>query len=611
MSASETNRTFSAGTAAASPAGTPAGTRLGDYVVGAPLWRLRIADGYQAQRGVNGQTTAAMLYIVHPAIAANADVRQQLIEGVRTAAALPAHPNVVKTIAAGLTGDVLWVAVESTDGNCLRDLLAAKPDHRFDPKIAGNLGKAIAGPLATMAHGAFASESVVINRQGVVRIADFALARGTAAAMSAKLIAGSGAWAPEITAGSKASESADVYGLGALLYEVLVGGPLRTGGPRPSEAVPGTSQQIDEVIARACHRDPPRRFGSLLSFGEVISEALGQGGALTELTRAIGATPTSTPLPRATPVTTGIASAAPKMQHGSTTNPHTPAPITLRKMIRDPALEKALAAAMTDTSEKWLVTKKALDYGPFSLADVVQQIDKGEIVADHIIADKDTGARAQVGEHPLLGAMVAQAQQRINDARRAQAEVSMQTSAKRAGAALYVTIALGVAAAAVAVYFVVQKARGSSATKVETVSTLGAGSLSVNVSLPKAPPKRPKTGAGGNTGTRTNDVPANGSEDLTLDMSGDDEESSPPLEMSTVYNVYSRAGGALGGCLQANGERSANIFMIIDGPSGKVTLVRVNGKNAGGLQGCISRTMRGLKFPAAGSRTKAEFEISM
>ena len=107
MSASETNRTF------------PAGTRLGDYVVGAPLWRLRIADGYQAQRAVQGQTTAAVLYIVHPAVAANADVRQQLIEGVRTAAALPAHPNVVKTIAAGLTGDVLWVAVEAIDGNCL------------------------------------------------------------------------------------------------------------------------------------------------------------------------------------------------------------------------------------------------------------------------------------------------------------------------------------------------------------------------------------------------------------------------------------------------------------------------------------------------------------
>lgn len=578
----------------------PSGTRLGDYVIGAPLWRMRIADGYQAQRLVNGQPSGAVLYIVHPAIAAHPDVKQELIAGVRAAAGQPAHPNVVKTLAAGLTGDVLWVAVEPIDGNCLRDLLAAKADRRFDPKIAGNVGKAIAAPLSTQPHGAFAAESVVINRQGVIRIADFALAQGTCAAMRAKLIPSSGAWAPEVVAGHPPADASDVYGLGALLYEILVGGPLRTGGPRPSEAVPGTSVQIDEVIARACHRDPVSRFGSLLSFGEVIGEALGHGGALTELTRAVGATPTSTQIPR--PV---VAAAAPA------TTP-TPVPAPVRAIIRDPALEKALAVAMADTSEKWLVTKNGLDYGPFSLADVVQQIDKGEIVAGHTIADKDTGARAQVGEHPLLGAMVGQAQQRINDARRAQAEVSAQTKAKRAGAALYVTIALGVAAAAVAVYFIVQKARGSSETKVETVSTLGAGSLPVNVSLPKAPPKRPKSsGGGGGGGNRDNSNPANGSEDLTLDMSGDDDSSSPPLDMSTVYSVYSKAGGALGGCLQSNGEHTAAIGMIIDGPTGKVTFVRVNGKTSGGLQACINRTMRGLKFPAAGSRTRAEFEISM
>jgi hypothetical protein len=78
-----------------------------------------------------------------------------------------------------------------------------------------------------------------------------------------------------------------------------------------------------------------------------------------------------------------------------------------------------------------------------------------------------------------------------------------------------------------------------------------------------------------------------------------------------VYKVYSRVGGQLGGCLQSNGERSANIAIIIDGPSGKVNFVKVNGKTSGGLQGCLNRTLRSLKFPEAGSRTRAEFEIAM
>jgi hypothetical protein len=569
-----------------------ANTRLGDYVVGAPLWRMRIADAYHAQRLVNGKPSPAMLYVAHPEIAGNSTVRDELIGGVRSAAALPEHPHVVKTIAAGLTGDVLWVAVDAMDGSCLRDLLAAKADRRFEPRIAGNLGYAIAGGLGLSPHGALASESIVVNRQGAVKIADLALAQGTRAALRAGLIASNGSYAPEVLRGQSPTDISDVYGLGALLYETMVGVALANGGPRPSEAVVGTSPQIDEVIARACHRDPPRRFGSLVSFGEVIAEALGHGGALTDLTRGVSATPTPTSVPRA-----------------KASSPSIP----LAAISRDPAIEKALHAALGDGSEKWLVTKKNLDYGPFSLADVVSQIDKGEIVADHVIADKDTGAQALVGEHPLLGAMVAAAQQRINDARRAQAEVSAQTKAKRAGAAFYVTIALGVAAAAVAVYFIVQKARGSSETKVETVSTLGAGSINVNVSLPKAPPKRPKNSgvSGQRSGTNNSGSTPNGSEDQNLDMSGDDDESSPPLDMSTVYNVYSKAGGALGGCLQSNSERSANIGMIIDGPSGRVTFLKVNGKSSGGLQGCINRVMRGLKFPSAGSRTRAEFEIAM
>ena len=33
-------------------------------------------------------------------------------------------------------------------------------------------------------------------------------------------------------------------------------------------------------------------------------------------------------------------------------------------------VDRALAAALADTNEKWLISKGRLDYGPFSLADV-------------------------------------------------------------------------------------------------------------------------------------------------------------------------------------------------------------------------------------------------
>ena len=44
--------------------------------------------------------------------------------------------------------------------------------------------------------------------------------------------------------------------------------------------MPDVNKQIDEVVARACHRDPEKRFGRVDVLGEVVSEALNRGGAL-------------------------------------------------------------------------------------------------------------------------------------------------------------------------------------------------------------------------------------------------------------------------------------------------------------------------------------------
>jgi hypothetical protein len=134
------------------------------------------------------------------------------------------------------------------------------------------------------------------------------------------------------------------------------------------------------------------------------------------------------------------------------------------------------------------------------------------------------------------------------------------------------------------------------------------------VSEPKKPPPR-KTGggggrrpAGGNGGGAFNQ----GSENLALDMSDEGDEGSETLDMGRVYQTYSRYGGQLGGCLQSTGERAANIYINITGPTGRVSFVRVNGKTGGPLVNCIGRVVRGMQFPKInGPRTRAEFDISM
>ncbi len=600
------------------------GFMLGEYRLGAPLWPLRIADAYRG----DGPKGPATLYVIHARIAADAAVRDQIIAGTRFAAGLPEHRHLVRTIAAGLTGDILWIATEEVDGSLVRDLLPKKRQSSrttgaggLGTRATGNLVTGIAGALTEQVHGALADESIAVNRTGRVRVIDLALAPGTLAAIAARLIPPSSSIAPELAAGGTPTTASDVYGIGALLYEALVGQPLERGGPRPSDVVEGVNLQLDEVVARACHRDPDKRFGRVDVLGEVVAEALTKGGAV--MTSMVPLLDQSSTLEQEASQVTPLPQASSKSAAGSTNGqaPSLDPPPSLATALAsgDPAVsgnfavDRVLAAALADSTEKWLVNKGKLDYGPFSLAEVVKQIEKGDIVSGNILMDKDTGARVDVGKHPLLGPMVETSRQQRDDARRAHAEVVVQSREKKRGVVLYGTILLGLAAAAVAVYFIIQSARGSKQEEIAGISKLEGASLKVTVSLPKRPPPPPKRpGSGKRPGTGVGGDSTRGTEDLSLDLSDEGDEGGETLDMQVVYGVYSKHGGALGGCLQKTGARSANIYINITGPTGKVGFVKIDGGQKGELYSCLNGVLRRMKFPTInGPRTRAEFDIGL
>ena len=583
--------TVTAGTTQPSAARLQPGLQLGEYRLGSPLWPLRIADAYRA----DGPAGPATIYVIHANVAAHPGVREHIIAGTRVAAALPEHRHLVRTLAAGITGDLLWIATEEVDGSLVRDLLEKKRaagGTGLGLRAAGNLITGITNALVEVHHGAIADESVVVNRTGRVRVIDLALGPGTLAAMVAGLIPFSTTCPPEAREGAPPSSASDVYAIGSLLYEALCGRPLARGGPRPSDVVPDVNKQIDEVIGRACHREAEKRFGRVDVLGEVVSEALNRGGAL--MTSAVPMLERLPELEQQVSLASEIA--AP------------PSPVTAAPGA-GMSLDRVLAAALADTTEKWLVSKGRLDYGPFSLADIVAQIEKGEIVAGNLIMDKDTGARSDVGAHPLLGPMVDAARQRLDDARRAQAEVAVQRKDKKRGALLYGLIVLGLAAVAAAVYLIIASTREAKQEKIDGVSAIEGASLKVTVSMPKKPPPPPR-GAGRRPGGGGN--VRQGNEDLSLDMSDEGDEGGETLSMDRVYAVYSKHGGQLGGCLASTGEGAANIYINIDGKSGRVSFVRINGKTSGPLFNCLARVLRGMKFPSIdGPRTRAEFDIAM
>jgi len=80
------------------------------------------------------------------------------------------------------------------------------------------------------------------------------------------------------------------------------------------------------------------------------------------------------------------------------------------------------AVRLTEEYERWLIQKDKLDFGPFSLAQVMARWTRGIFTGDDIIVDVDSGDRQRIREHPQLIEFTRLNERRLEAQRRAQAE---------------------------------------------------------------------------------------------------------------------------------------------------------------------------------------------
>src|SRR5262245_10584149 len=224
------------------------------------------------------------------------------------------HPNVCRTFDVfrheGPEGAVAFLTMEMLAGETLAERL-----HR-----AGRLTQDEARPLfAQMAAGLAAAHRVgIVHRDfkpgnvvlvpdassGGLRavVTDFGQAHAPAVSDSGPLTGAGEAvgtpayMAPEQLEGAPITPATDVYALGLVLYETLVGVPPFEGGSPLSAAVkrlkqkpepphlrvPGLERRLEAVILRCLERRPEDRFADA---GEVAAELAGRAGGPTSRTR--------------------------------------------------------------------------------------------------------------------------------------------------------------------------------------------------------------------------------------------------------------------------------------------------------------------------------------
>lgn len=210
------------------------------------------------------------------------------------AAARLSHVNVVSVFDQGNDSGHAFLVMELVRGRTLRDLL--RETRPLAPALAISIMSPVLAALAAahragLVHRDVKPENILLADDGVVKVADFGLARAIEAERTEShtgVMMGTVAYcSPEQISQSRADARSDVYAAGVVLYELLTGeAPFRGATamavayqhvnsrvPAPSDpAGPGRGlpipRAVDALVLRATSREPagrPADAGAMLA----------------------------------------------------------------------------------------------------------------------------------------------------------------------------------------------------------------------------------------------------------------------------------------------------------------------------------------------------------
>lgn len=220
--------------------------------------------------------------------------REQFLTEARAVARL-AHPNVIPLYDAGVHGNVPYLVFEFVEGELLKAMIrrqGALPWEQAVDKFRQILGGVAAAHAANVAHLDLSPNNLLVDRDGRVRVMDFGLARLVSRIVDADdedEIHGTPRYmSPEHFRGGPLDLQTDVFALGLVFYELLVGRPAVpaeglngvrsaiTGGHfdwQPMSTL-GVPPEIVAVVRDALALDKTSRFRDAADVGRALDEAM-------------------------------------------------------------------------------------------------------------------------------------------------------------------------------------------------------------------------------------------------------------------------------------------------------------------------------------------------
>jgi serine/threonine protein kinase len=219
------------------------------------------------------------------------EMRQRFVREAKTAGKLT-HPNIV-TVYDSFEGEggIAYIVMEYVEGDTLANII--KKTRLTVPQVKHVIVNAANGLQHAHDHGVFhrdvKPENIMVSpKTGVTKLMDFGIARLVESNMTATgSVLGTPAYmSPEQVTGKKVDARSDVFALGVVLYELLVGqrpfggskitelmfAILQHEPTRPSvaDARHKVSPEWDALVLKSLAKKPDDRFQSALEFANAV-----------------------------------------------------------------------------------------------------------------------------------------------------------------------------------------------------------------------------------------------------------------------------------------------------------------------------------------------------
>src|SRR5438874_1169359 len=207
------------------------------------------------------------------------------------------HPNLVQVHDIELQGNVNYLVLEFVRGRSLRNWMsqAPLPPPQVFAVMHGVLQALDYAHRHAVVHRDMKPENVLISDEGMVKVADFGIARllddtgvGGTATKTGTTVGTPQYMSPEQVASSKVDGRSDLYSAGIMFYELVVGQPPFTAsdadGPftlmakhvqappkPPSVSKPGLDMRLEEVILKSLSKRPEDRYQNGQEFDEAMA----------------------------------------------------------------------------------------------------------------------------------------------------------------------------------------------------------------------------------------------------------------------------------------------------------------------------------------------------